>query len=282
MASRGQWIVSDHPELFSTTRSPSDHPPHQTSDLCLNTVISVFRADNTGEPSLEIVRLLNRMIKERKYNVHPEVLSCLLHLRLKTELGVRASETKADKESVAAGGKTFSKGRAAARRAKGKTVDQPHLSKKEKTMLKDRKEIEHEMHEAAAEVNDEERATRVSGPNVPFPPGSMHPSERLRRRDGIFAPRPLPRRRTIGLTTTLANLICIVLAHRNSEAAVRVVLQRAQKSEADTSAPRGAARDRTFRAPREHRFFQGPVAGFEDPHDAGPKRPYCRHKYGNN
>ncbi|KAH9901302.1 nucleolar complex-associated protein 3 [Cubamyces lactineus] len=129
----------------------------KSSDLCLDTLIKVFRADNTGEPSLEIVRLLNRMIKERKYNVHPEVLSCLLHLRLKTELGVRASESKADKEPS---GKAMSKGRAAARRAKGKAADQPHLSKKAKKALKERKEIEKEMHEAAAEVDKEERATR--------------------------------------------------------------------------------------------------------------------------
>lgn len=122
----------------------------------------MFRADATGEPSLEIVRLLNRMIKERKYHVHPEVLTCLFHLRLKSELGVRASETKIDKDADN-GGKTFSKGRAAARRAKGKVVDQPHLSKKAKKALKERKEIAKEMHEAAAEVDKEERAARVSG-----------------------------------------------------------------------------------------------------------------------
>ncbi|KAI8998713.1 nucleolar complex-associated protein 3 [Trametes punicea] len=129
----------------------------RTSDLCLDTLIKVFRADNTGEPSLEVVRLLNRMIKERKYNVHPEVLTCLLHLRLKTELGIRASESKVDREPI---GKAMSKGRAAARRAKGKAADQPHLSKKAKKVLKERKEIEKEMHEAAAEVDKEERAAR--------------------------------------------------------------------------------------------------------------------------
>ncbi len=64
----------------------------KASDLCLSTLISVLRADLTGEPSLEIVRLLNRMIKERRFNVHPNALSALLHLRLKTELGgIRAS-----------------------------------------------------------------------------------------------------------------------------------------------------------------------------------------------
>ncbi|OJT15869.1 Nucleolar complex protein 3 -like protein [Trametes pubescens] len=129
----------------------------KSSDLCLETLIKVFRADNTGEASLEIVRLLNRMIKERKYNVHPEVLSCLLHLRLKTELGVRSSDSRADKEHS---GRPMTKGRAAAKRAKGKTVDRPYLSKKAQKVMKERKEIEKEMHEAAAEVDKEERATR--------------------------------------------------------------------------------------------------------------------------
>jgi hypothetical protein len=120
----------------------------------------VFRADLTGVSSLEIVRLLNRMIKERRFNVHPDVLTCLAHLRLKTELGVRASDTQADKPQM----KTMSRGRAAARRANGKKTEQPHLSKKAKQVLKERKEIEKEMDEAAAEVDKEERASNVSGP----------------------------------------------------------------------------------------------------------------------
>ncbi|KAI0798067.1 nucleolar complex-associated protein 3 [Abortiporus biennis] len=128
----------------------------KSSDLCLNTLIKVFRADLTGVPSLEAVRLLNRMIKERRFNVHPDVLSCLAYLRLKSELGVRASDSKADKHDGQEG-KQYSKGRAAARRAKGKSTDQPHLSKKAKKTMKERQEIEKEMREAAAEVDKDER-----------------------------------------------------------------------------------------------------------------------------
>jgi nucleolar complex protein 3 len=98
------------------------------------------------------------MIKERRFNVHPEVLSCLLHLRLKTELGVRSSESKADKEESV---KTYSKGKAATRRALGKATDQPHLSKKAKKVLKEKKEIEREFRDAEAEVDKDERATTV-------------------------------------------------------------------------------------------------------------------------
>ncbi|KAG2132483.1 nucleolar complex-associated protein-domain-containing protein [Suillus bovinus] len=123
----------------------------EASDLCMNTLISVFREDQTGAPSLEVVQLLNRMIKERHFNVHPEVLTCLLHLRLKTELNVRASDSRVDKNMQ-------SKGKAAARRAKGKPTEQPHLSKKAQKALKERKEIEREMRDAEAEVDKEERA----------------------------------------------------------------------------------------------------------------------------
>ncbi|KAH7930810.1 nucleolar complex-associated protein 3 [Leucogyrophana mollusca] len=127
-----------------------------SSDLCLNTLIAIFREDLTGIPSLEVVQLLNRMIKERRFNVHPEVLTCLLHLRLKTELGVRSSESKADKGEQ---GKTHSQAKAAARRAKGKPTQLPHLSKRAKKAFKENKEIEREVREAEAEVDKEERSS---------------------------------------------------------------------------------------------------------------------------
>lgn len=104
------------------------------------------------------------MIKERRFSVHPEVLSCLLYLRLKTELGVRASETKADKH----GDSKYTKGRAAARRAKGKATDQPYLSKKARKVQKERQEIAKEMREAVAEVDKEERDSNVSSAMI-FP-----------------------------------------------------------------------------------------------------------------
>ncbi|KAJ4495567.1 nucleolar complex-associated protein-domain-containing protein [Lentinula lateritia] len=130
----------------------------KTSQLCLNTIIEVFRNDLTGAASLELVRLINRMIKEKHFNVHPAVLSCLLHLRLKSELGVRSSESKADKQTWPVA-QSRSKGKDAARRAKGKTSNQPHLSKKALKVLKEKKEIEREFRDAEAEVDKEERAT---------------------------------------------------------------------------------------------------------------------------
>jgi nucleolar complex protein 3 len=121
----------------------------------LETFIYIFKNDLTGVPSLEAVRLINRMIKERNFNIHPKVLSCLSHLRLRSELGsVRASERHADKQ-----------GRREVKSKKQKGVkmkDKPYVTKKAKKVLKEMKAIQAEMEEAEAEVDKEERANQVS------------------------------------------------------------------------------------------------------------------------
>lgn len=106
------------------------------------------------------------MIKERRYQVHPNVLSCLLHLRLKTELGdVRASTSKAEKEGERRKGKlSAQKAKELRARGKGRKAEgqgQAHLSKKAKKTKKALKEIREEMEEAEAEVDLEEKATQV-------------------------------------------------------------------------------------------------------------------------
>ncbi|KAG8688780.1 hypothetical protein FRC08_011261 [Ceratobasidium sp. 394] len=127
----------------------------ETSDLCSSTLITMLRADTTGEPSLEAVRLLNRMIKERRFMIHPRVLSCLLHLRLKTELGVRANRETIDRDED----KSREKGKKLRKGKKANVKEgQVYLSKKAKKAIKANKEIEAEMAEAAAEVDKEERA----------------------------------------------------------------------------------------------------------------------------
>ncbi|KAF9532946.1 nucleolar complex-associated protein-domain-containing protein [Crepidotus variabilis] len=120
----------------------------ETSKKCLDSLITVLREDLTGLPSLEIVRLLNRMVKERHFKVHPNVLSCLLHLRLRTELGVRASDKYADKPETRKG-----------KHSKEKKAQQVHLSKKTRKVLKEQKEINKDLREAEAEVDKDERRT---------------------------------------------------------------------------------------------------------------------------
>lgn len=89
------------------------------------------------------------MIKESKYRVNPNVLSCLLHLRLKTEVGVRASNTSAEKQPEKNKGKE--------KRGKGTAAAQTHLSKKARKVRKEKETIRKEMKAAEVEVNKEER-----------------------------------------------------------------------------------------------------------------------------
>jgi hypothetical protein len=105
----------------------------------------------TGEPSLEAVRFMNRMIKEKRYAVHPNALRCLYHLRLKRELDVRASQTRVDKTN-----------KSDEPQRKVKKRDRQHLSKKARKALKENKSIQNEMKEAEAQINTDERASRVS------------------------------------------------------------------------------------------------------------------------
>src|ERR1700753_1132603 len=105
--------------------------------------MTLFQRDLTGEPSLEAVRFLNRMIKEKRYAIHPNALRCLSHLRLKRELDVRASQTRVDKAKTNTSDEPQKKLR---------KKDRQHLSKKARKALKENKAIRNEMKEAEAEV----------------------------------------------------------------------------------------------------------------------------------
>ncbi|ORY33445.1 CBF/Mak21 family-domain-containing protein [Naematelia encephala] len=121
------------------------------ADLILQTFISVFRADLTAVHSQTLVRLLARMIKERKYQVHAKVLSCLLHLRLRTEL----DKMKDGKHSQKGKGKRDASGQQAIFKS---DVRKKWQTKNQKKREKELKEVRKELAEAEAEVDKEERA----------------------------------------------------------------------------------------------------------------------------
>jgi len=207
----------------SLVRSTSNSSFLESSVLCLNSLITVLKTDLTGAASLEVVRLLNRMIKEKHYNIRPEVLTCLFYLRLKTELGARASDSKADKEEKP---KVRSKGRDQARRSKGKPTEKPHLSKKAAKVMKEKKEIEKEFREAEAVVDKEERAVTVR----PF----IHHVKRLKRK-------------VLNLTMYLAN--------GDVEAPVRSLFQYPQNPNTHAAPASRFGRDIQIRTYGQHRLF---------------------------
>ncbi|KIR29197.1 nucleolar complex protein 3 [Cryptococcus deuterogattii LA55] len=119
----------------------------------LEAEIKVFREDVSGQHSQTLVRLIARMIKERHFQVHPNVLFCLLHLRLKDELDQMRRGKNAKGGNKGKGEKDEIKGKKfkSEKRKKWATKNQ---KKREKEM----KEVQKEMAEAEAEVDKEERA----------------------------------------------------------------------------------------------------------------------------
>ncbi|KAG0143847.1 hypothetical protein CROQUDRAFT_48234 [Cronartium quercuum f. sp. fusiforme G11] len=129
----------------------------EQSEACVSCLRSVLEKDTSGLDSLQVVRQVGRIIKSREFSVHPEVLACLLSVRLKDEItsGIRASTDKIHKpdgpKSSGGGGKLPWKDR---KKAKTKPMV---MSKKAKKAIKDRMGIEKEIQEAEETVRVEER-----------------------------------------------------------------------------------------------------------------------------
>jgi nucleolar complex protein 3 len=115
------------------------------SAICCNSIIEVFKNDESGEASLDAVKLISRMVKSKGYNVNDAAINSFLHLRLKDELAPLA-----DRESERMKGKK-----------RQKTVKQ-HISKKQRKVMKENKEVEKELREAEDVVTKEEKDRNVS------------------------------------------------------------------------------------------------------------------------
>jgi nucleolar complex protein 3 len=121
------------------------------SAMCCDAIIEVFKNDESGEASLDAVKLITKMIKSRGYLVHEEVLNTFLHLRLRDELNMKTSHEDEVKNVVKGKKRKFEK-----------QVPKRHLSRKMKKLEKERKEVEKEMKEAEAIVDKEEKVKTVS------------------------------------------------------------------------------------------------------------------------
>ena len=114
---------------------------------CRETLETLFRDDEDGNPSLDAVTMLTRMMKARDYRIDETVLNTFLHLRLLSEFSSKGSQNHIDKHPKhlpLVNGK----------RPKSKKV---FRTKKERKQEKERKAVEKEFREADAVVNHEER-----------------------------------------------------------------------------------------------------------------------------
>ncbi|KAG0357548.1 hypothetical protein BGZ54_000288, partial [Gamsiella multidivaricata] len=111
----------------------------ELSETCSKALKEVFTEDESGEASLDAIKLITKMIKSKSYLIHPNVINVFLTLRLKEELPTRQG------------------GDEGANPKKRKKKEKIHISKKNRKLLKTKKEVEVEMKEAEAVVDKEEK-----------------------------------------------------------------------------------------------------------------------------
>ncbi|GAA5990059.1 hypothetical protein JCM10908_005802 [Rhodotorula pacifica] len=133
--------------------------------LCLDAVIYLFQHDTTTTAfnSLHLVRLISRLVRARGFAVRPEVISALLNLRLKEELGggrIRASASAVFRESEGKHGAVRwnkEKNHKGRKGGKAKEAMSKKGSKKARQARKEQQAVEKEMREAEGAINQEER-----------------------------------------------------------------------------------------------------------------------------
>ncbi|KAF2164589.1 hypothetical protein M409DRAFT_56421 [Zasmidium cellare ATCC 36951] len=120
---------------------------HADADFakCREAIEQLFRDDEEGHASLDVVGQLTKMMKGKNWNIHESVLNTFLHLRLLSEFAHKASTNRVDKaedeEQV----------------GKKPKFKKEFRTKREKKVMRERKGIEKEMKEADATVSYEER-----------------------------------------------------------------------------------------------------------------------------
>lgn len=142
----------------------------QGHQICLATITHLFSNDTTtaATNSLHLVRLISRLVKARSFAIRPEVLSSLLNLRLKDELGggrIRASADAVFREKEGRKGVVRwnqEKDRKGKKGGKAKEAMSKAGSKKARAVRKERAGIEREMAEAEGEVRTEERERNMT------------------------------------------------------------------------------------------------------------------------
>ncbi|GIZ45257.1 hypothetical protein CKM354_000843300 [Cercospora kikuchii] len=115
-----------------------------TSDFvkCREAIEQLFRDDEEGHASLDVVSQLTTMMKKRNYSIHETVLNTFLHLRLLNEFSQKGAPNRIDKREDEGPKPKFKK---------------EFRTKRERKIMKERKQVEKEMKEADATVSYEEK-----------------------------------------------------------------------------------------------------------------------------
>ncbi|TPX57465.1 hypothetical protein PhCBS80983_g03803 [Powellomyces hirtus] len=121
--------------------------PPQVSAICCNAICTIFSSDESGEASLEAVKLIAKAIKAKHYQVHEEVLKTMLNLQLNQDIGGAKNDQYKKKERAERDGYTNDRKR---------KKNEKHVSRKMRKVERRDKEVEKEFKEAEATYDREE------------------------------------------------------------------------------------------------------------------------------
>lgn len=123
----------------------------KTVKLCCDSIATIFREDESGEVSLECVKLIADMIHKQKYVVSPLVIDTFQHLRLQTEL----ASANADIDG------------ATEKKRKRRLDDKIHVTKRMKKVNRHLKQALEEVQEAEA-VYDKDARQKLHSETLKF------------------------------------------------------------------------------------------------------------------
>ncbi|CAB4012851.1 nucleolar complex 3 homolog [Paramuricea clavata] len=122
-----------------------DSTDDEISSLCCQTVQSIFKEDSVGEISLEIVQLVNKLVKGQSFKVKPCVLETFLSLRLHdADLNTKGKENEERPKH----------------KNKMEKMKKKRMSKNDRKRQKELKKIEKELQEAEA-VEGKEKSRKM-------------------------------------------------------------------------------------------------------------------------
>lgn len=112
---------------------------------CRETIEKLFREDEDGGPSLDVVISLSKMMKARRFRVDESIINLFLHLRILNEFSYKGSFNHVDKDT---------KKLSYTKKSRDKKV---FRTKKERKLLKELKSVEQELKVADAVISSEEK-----------------------------------------------------------------------------------------------------------------------------
>lgn len=124
-------------------------------ELCLDATIRLFKEDELGQNSLNMVQALTKSIKNKEYKVAPPTIRLFLHIKF--SINVLQANNK-DNKGITEKYTGFKRKRKITVDSKLLSEQKERLSKKMKKRAKAQKEINLELREAEAEYTLEERS----------------------------------------------------------------------------------------------------------------------------